>query len=516
MSRAVRMLLASALGALGLATSAGQAQAASWTEVPSGTTEEITAIEYQSATRFWFTTSSGSIFRRLPDGSFTRAKDPTGVTLNDIEFQAGGNVGLAVGNGGQVFRSDDAGTTWSANLGAGIPVSRKGTAFADCTAPEPLGDVYSVRFAGDGRAWIFAEGSQLARSSGTAATVGQAGTWSDANWRDVTGNDRTSDDTCKVNPPYGDGYSDGFFVPSNPDVGYIVAVSFSTAFLTADNLTSAAAQRTDDAGNAGSTQRKLAGDPGNPSRMWSVAPEDYGISVTGYTSDGFQNTQRWTMGNDAARTFALPYDVDYNGGTVLAAGDAGMIVNSVDGATFYYTDATGSLTTTGWRAVGLAGATEGAVGGVGGRLALTSTANAIPPVTAPPAGTPTIPTTPTKPRSSRLPVSFTGRGNSLSAKIVGRRVRIRARGTIKPPAGATLRATCKGKLKLTVKKQRTTLATRKAKLKRKGGKCRFGKTMFIKRSKVGRQTTQLRLKISFAGNAVLRAGQTTKTLVIKR
>ena len=40
--------------------------------------------------------------------------------------------------------------------------------------------------------------------------------------------------------------------------------------------------------------------------------------------------------------------------------------------------------------------------------------------------------------------------------------------------------------------------------------------MFIKRSKVGRQTTQLRLKISFAGNAVLRAGQTTKTLVIKR
>jgi hypothetical protein len=65
-------------------------------------------------------------------------------------------------------------------------------------------------------------------------------------------------------------------------------------------------------------------------------------------------------------------------------------------------------------------------------------------------------------------------------------------------------------------KQRTTLATRKAKLKRNGGKCRFGKTIFIRRSKVSRRTTRLRVKVSFAGNAVLRAGQTTKTLVIKR
>ncbi len=95
-------------------------------------------------TRFWFTTKSGSVYTRQPDGSFARKLGPTGLALNDIEFQAGGNVGLAVGAGGQVFRSADAGATWSANLGATVPVSRKDTTFADCTAQQPLGDVYSV------------------------------------------------------------------------------------------------------------------------------------------------------------------------------------------------------------------------------------------------------------------------------------------------------------------------------------------------------------------------------------
>ena len=115
-----------------------------------------------------------------------------------------------------------------------------------------------------------------------------------------------------------------------------------------------------------------------------------------------------------------------------------------------------------------------------------------------------------------LPVSFTGPGSSLGAKVVGKRVRIRARGTITVPAGSTLRAACKGKVTLTVKKKRKTLATRTAKLKRKSGRCRFGKTIFIKRSKVGRSTTRLRLKISFKGNAALAGGQATKTLVVKK
>jgi hypothetical protein len=117
--------------------------------------------------------------------------------------------------------------------------------------------------------------------------------------------------------------------------------------------------------------------------------------------------------------------------------------------------------------------------------------------------------------TATLPVNFGGKGDKLDAKIVGNRVRVRARGTITLPAGAP-RSACSGKVKLTVKKKRKTVAKRNAKLKRKSGKCRFGKTIFIKRSKVGRATTRLRLKVSFKGNATLKAGSTTKTLVIKK
>jgi len=61
-----------------------------------------------------------------------------------------------------------------------------------------------------------------------------------------------------------------------------------------------------------------------------------------------------------------------------------------------------------------------------------------------------------------------------------------------------------------------TLATRRARLKVRNGACRFGKTIFIKRSKVGRKTTRLRLKISFKGNAALSAGSATNTLVVRK
>ena len=52
------MLIATtlALGALAAPASAGI-----WTPIESSTTEDITAIEYQSADRFWFTTAAGKI-----------------------------------------------------------------------------------------------------------------------------------------------------------------------------------------------------------------------------------------------------------------------------------------------------------------------------------------------------------------------------------------------------------------------------------------------------------------------
>ena len=68
---------------------------------------------------------------------------------------------------------------------------------------------------------------------------------------------------------------------------------------------------------------------------------------------------------------------------------------------------------------------------------------------------------------------------------------------------------------LTVKKKRKTLAPEGA---AEGQERRLPvrKTIFVKRSKVGRKTTRLRLKISFKGNAALSAGSATKTLVVKK
>ena len=85
------------------------------------------------------------------------------------------------------------------------------------------------------------------------------------------------------------------------------------------------------------------------------------------------------LGNETAREFSEPTDVAYAGGTVLSAGTAGMIVGSNDGVNFYFNDATGPLASTNWEAVALANGNDGAVGGAGGALAVTTNASNVVP-----------------------------------------------------------------------------------------------------------------------------------------
>ena len=129
----------------------------------------------------------------------------------------------------------------------------------------------------------------------------------------------------------------------------------------------------------------IAGDPENPNRMWSVNAEPYGRSTTAYTRDGWQTGDWWQIGNDTVRDFPStgPADVDYAGGTVLAAGDTGLVLNSIDGVNFYYNRADGALATQRWNAVGLASGVDGAIGGDNGKLAITTAANTIPDLTKP-------------------------------------------------------------------------------------------------------------------------------------
>jgi hypothetical protein len=378
-----KKLASAALAILSLAFAA-PAHADIWSPIASGTTSDITGIEYQSDSRFWFVTGNGEIFTRQPDGSFSRRYGPSSIALTAIAFQPGGQIGVAVGQGGQVLRSIDGGATWtSVNTGGSpIPVSKKSTTFATCDGSEPLGDVNSVRFAGAGRVWIFAEGAQMATSQPVdAANVGAVGTWTDAN-RDTKGTPGTTDDTCKLLTGYGEGIDDAFFTP-NPDVGYICTAFFGETFLTTNNLASAGTKKAGDCGNGAIATRRMAGDPDNPSRMWAVGPGDANLSYMRYTTDAFGSSSNFQLANPDAHALGKPYDVAFAGGTAVAVGDGGMILTSINGTTFFHNPAGGANATAGWHAVGAASATQAAVGGAGGALVITTQANVQPDIVAP-------------------------------------------------------------------------------------------------------------------------------------
>lgn len=511
LSRVVRMLVVTAVSALGLGALAGSASAGIWTEVPSGTSSTITAIEYQSDTRFWFTTAAGAIYKRNADLSgFHVVRAASAVALNDIEFQAGGQIGLAVGDGGQVLRSNNGGDSWTVVPAAGIPVSNIGDGSANqCTIAEALGDVNFVRFAGNGRAWIGGAERRLATSKpADANNVGLNGTWVDANRK----NPPVAGDNCKVEQT--GGFTD-MFATANPDVFYLASAGFSGIAFSTDNLFGETQTKPEGAANGFEIGGRIAGDPENPNRLWAVSGAPYGNSTAQYTEDGYQTAEWFHVVNEDAHPFPStgPTDVDFAGGTVLTAGNGGYVLTSVNGRDFSWNGGDGALTTQDWRSVSLASATQGAVGGTGGKLMLTTQANYTPSTGGPgPGGPGPGPgTTPTQTAG----FSFTGKGNSLSAKIVGRKVRVRMRGAVKPPKGVSLANACKGKIKLTLKKKKTKLATKTVKLKLKKGKCRFAKTVNVPRKKIG-GATSLRLTVGFQGNRVLKAGQKRYTLLITR
>jgi hypothetical protein len=111
--------------------------------------------------------------------------------------------------------------------------------------------------------------------------------------------------------------------------------------------------------------------------------------------------------------------------------------------------------------------------------------------------------------------SFSGPGSVLTARIIGNRIRVRMKGAIGLPAGANPATACTGKVRLKLKKRKRTMLNRTVRVKLRRGKCRFAKTVFLRRSKVGK-TRRLRLKVRFMGNTVLKAGSRNFTLTIRK
>ena len=211
---------------------------------------------------------------------------------------------------------------------------------ATCKGYTNIDDINAVRFAGNFQAWLFGAGQGILRSSpGDPQLVGDD--WGEAN-RDTKGTQNVGDDSCRINAYSNAGFADAFF--ASPSVAYIVEGQYSKVFFTANALGSAGQEKAADAGNGGTTGRVIAGDPENPNRMWSVDGQPYGRSTTAYTRDGWATNHWFEIGNPGFRDFPLlgPADVDFAGGTVLAAGDSGLILTSVDGVTFFYSEGEGT------------------------------------------------------------------------------------------------------------------------------------------------------------------------------
>ncbi len=489
---------------------ASRAQAATWTEIPSGTTADITAIEYQSADRFWFGTGEGRVFKRV-GGTFQEKSFVPGAAIKDIEFQDGGSVGFAVGTNGTVLRSRDGGDTWAQVTGL-----RGGstTSATNCGANEDIGDVDSVRFAGNARAWLFAGGSQVYRTpdSATALDVGASGTWQ---WINDAGAG-----ACRL----GGDVDDAFPIPGSNAI-YFIGQSFGQVFFSSNALRTNAATKPGSAGNGFAQTRRVAGDPSNANRMWALVPYGEGGSYYARTTDGWASATGWTIANGDNSQFTRGESLDFSGGTLLAAGSAGMILESTDGASFYLDPVGGSLATNDWKSVGLASAVDGAIGGVGGKLLVSTNANVLPLPPAPPApptpgpgpgpGLGPVIGDPILPRAPGLPPVRLGSTPPVTGgtATVGRRfVQVPVSGRLTPPSGVSAATACRGKrisLKLSkTRGRRRTLIRTTVSVSRT---CRYRKLLRVRRSRVAGARALL-LQVAFRGSSVVGASRATYTI----
>jgi hypothetical protein len=348
------------------------APAATWTRVASNTVSDITAVDYQSPTRFWFATDAGELFTRQPDGSFAKKFAQVGPSFDSIAFQPSGGIGFAVGANGVVERSADSGNTWA-------PVTITASNIGCTNATTALGTITAVRFAGNNDAYLFSGGDQVvhARADGTHA-LGITGDWADVNKKTAGG--------CKADVGAS---ADGYFLPTDPFQGYVMSAVNGTVFFSTDWSSQNAAQQKGTGATVGgaSTYKRLAADPRAPTHQWAIDVGSDGLAPEFQrTLDGWQTPLGWSF-DEPARTRTAGWDIAFGpaaaaGGTVMSVGDGGQIESSADGITFYSVPAADAPTEA-WRSVSLYDASDAAVGGLGGVLETSSDANIEPDLVAP-------------------------------------------------------------------------------------------------------------------------------------
>lgn len=366
------MLAVAATCATVLAAAVPASAATTWTQVPSGTTQDITAVEYRSDAQAWLATGGGQLLSADGVGGFALRRNYPGESFTDIAFSPGGAEGLATTSSGGLYRSIDGGLTWSAI--ALVPV-RRSCSDATATAVPRLNAVF---WADAGTAYVV--GGSVSTEPIVLRSTNRGLSWSDANWTALG---------CRLGLS-GQPVTDGLAVPGNPNALRFITEAFGTVYASNDGLGSTAVQVGGMINNFDDVPR-IALDPANPSRIWAVDRDGGSLAFQWSETGGTTSDPMRVVGTPEGIRRSL-YGVGFAGGTLLAAGDAGEIYTSVDGKNAYLQRAGAPLEGVNWRSASIADAGHALVGGAGGALVRTADANSLPDTT-PPTATISGPTT---------------------------------------------------------------------------------------------------------------------------
>ena len=362
------VIAAGALAAVPATASAGI-----WTPMASGTTGDITAVDYVAPGSIVYGTAAGQLMK----GGVVKDNSNLGLTVNDIAFNPSGSVGLAALNGGKLMRTVNGGESWS-------PVSLANTTrtSADpCTggataAGTPTGNLTAISWGDNSTAYVVGDDKGMVLKSSTSGTF-----WADAS-RQVNG-------TCRV----GDSGRVLHDVEAiSPNVVYVLSNYFGERYFSADGIATPAVHQAQTSVNCYQESARFAIDHDSPNRQW-VADACTSNLGAGFSSDSGTS---WDISIEYPNgdPYALSglNDISAAGGSALAVGNGGAIIVNLDGPTAYFQRADGADATSSWLTASKLDAGNAVVAGRNGRMVISTTANAIPDVVAP-AGTVTGPTT---------------------------------------------------------------------------------------------------------------------------
>ena len=350
MRRALGVVVA-LLAVPGTASAAGQQQI--WSSYPSGVTAgDITGVDLRAADDVWYVTDpddfdagGGQVFR---NGNVNT--NAPGVRFTDIALNPSGTVGLAVGRGGELWRSTGAG-----------PFSDQGAIAtrASCGgAVVPAGDLHAIVWQDDSVVYVVGQDGTVLRSQ----NAGQA--WAEVN-KSVPG--------CVTNVGASD-FTD-------------VALSGTTLTLVTEDGKVARAQTPFASGSVVTDAAACAGA--------AVVATDGAKTIVARACEGGSPESLRTSA-DGSETFARPtrrspdttsdnglHDAAWGGGVGIAVGNANRVFLLPDTGNAYVSNPGTGLIGVDWNAADKVGKDLAAIGGDNGKLAVTAQASRLPDLVGP-------------------------------------------------------------------------------------------------------------------------------------